>query len=109
MRPKINDKIFGESVILLAIQLTNKYNIQNYYNNKAKEIYHEDIINNYDNINNDINKELFNKFSQIANNSKEYNNFLSNISETRLICRRPKTKRNIISLFYMKIIIIMIL
>ena len=56
MRPKINDKIFGESVIFLAIQLTNKYNIQNYYNNEAKAIYHEDIIDNYDNINNDINK-----------------------------------------------------
>ena len=40
MRPKINDKIFGESVIFLAIQLTNKYNIQNYYNNEAKAIYH---------------------------------------------------------------------
>ena len=88
MRPKINDKIFGESVILLAIQLTNKYNIQNYYNNKAKAIYHEDIIDNYDNINNDINKQLPNKFSHIANNSKEDNNLLSNNSETRLICRR---------------------
>ena len=109
MRPKINDKIFGESVIFLAIQLTNKYNIQNYYNNKVKVIYHEDIIDNYDNINNDINKQLPNKFSHIANNSKEDNNLLSNNSETRLICRRKKTKRNITSLFYMKIIIIMIL
>ena len=87
-------------LILLAIQLTNKYNIQNYYNNEAKAIYHEDIIDNYDNLNNDINKELFNKFSHIANNSKEDNNFLSNNSETKLICRRPKTKRNYINKKY---------
>ena len=126
IRPKINDKVFGEKVILLAIQLTNKYNIekhydylvnnranieyrlninvpeiiQNYYNNKAKTIYHEDIMDNYDSINNDINKELFNKFSHIANNSKEDNNLLSNNSETRLICRTPRTKRNYITFLY---------
>ena len=78
------------------IQIKYKFStiIQNYYNNKTKIIYHENIIDNYDNINNDINKELFNKFLHISNNSKEDNNLLSNNSETRLICRRPKTKRN---------------
>ena len=31
MKPKISNKIFGESILLLAIQLTNKYNIEKHY------------------------------------------------------------------------------
>ena len=128
-RPKYGDKLFGESVILLAVQLTNKYNIEkhydylvnnrknieyrlnidvpeivkNYYNNKAKTLYHEDIMDNYDKLNNDINKELFNKFSHNENKSKEDNNNISNLinnNETRLISHTPKTKRNYLTFLY---------
>ena len=31
MKPKISNKIFGEPILLLAIQLTNKYNIEKHY------------------------------------------------------------------------------
>ena len=104
MKPKINDKIFGESVILLAIQLTNKYNIEknyeflvnsrripnyrleinvpeiikNYYTNKAKTLYHEDFEENSEEIYNNVNKELINNFSQGAVFGKNEQNFENN-------------------------------
>ena len=104
MKPKINDKIFGESVILLAIQLTNKYNIEknyeflvnsrripnyrleinvpeiikNYYTNKAKTLYHEDFEENSEEIYNNVNKELINNFSQGAVFGKNEQNFGNN-------------------------------
>ena len=128
MKPKINDKIFGESVLLLAIQLTNKYNIEkhydylinntknieykleinvpeiikNYYTNKAKTLFHEDLVENSEKISNDINKELLNKFSNgLFNNKKDNDDINSNDpNENRLVCRTPKTKRNYITCLY---------
>ena len=128
MKPKISDKIFGESVLLLAIQLTNKYNIEkhydylvnnrrnteykfeinvpeiikDYYTNKAKTLFHEDLTENSEKISNDINKELLNKFSNGLFNNKKDNddNNLNNSSENRLVCRTPKTKRNYITCLF---------
>ncbi len=95
MKPKINDKKFGESVLLLTIQLTNKYNIEkhydylvnnrknpeykleintpeiikNYYTDKAKILFHEDFTEN-SKISNNLNKELLNDFSNGLFSSK---------------------------------------
>ena len=122
IKPKFNDKIFGESVILLAVQLTNKYNIEkhydylvnnrskceyklnidvpeiikNYYSNKAKVLFHEDILENSEKINQDINKELLSKFSYGLFNEKNIGNDI-NSNEKKIICRTPKTKRNYIT------------
>ena len=88
LKPKINEKNFGESVILLAIQLVNKYNIdahyeflvnqkqcnykldvnvpeiiKKYYTNKAKVLFYKDLNESSESISYDLNKELLNKFS----------------------------------------------
>ena len=127
MKPKISNKIFGESILLLAIQLTNKYNIEkhydslvnnnrnvvyrldidvpviikNYYTNKAKTLFYEDLNENSDNIFDKVNKELINKFSNgLIFNEKDNNNDNNNLAisnEKRFICRTPKTKRNYIT------------
>ena len=114
LKPKYNDKTFGESILLLAIQLTNKYNIdlhydylvnkknveyklelnvpeiiQKYYNNKAKTLFYQDLTENSEEISKNVNYDLLNKFSNGIFNDK---NKIE--SENRLICRTPKTKRN---------------
>ena len=121
LKPKFSDKTFGESVILLAIQLTNKYNIdkhydylvnqknveyrlelnipeivKNYYNNKAKTLFYKDLIENSEQISEDVNYDLLNKFSDGLLNDKNKNDY----SENRLICRTPKTKRNYITCLF---------
>ena len=121
IKPKFSDKTFGESVILLAIQLTNKYNIdkhydylvnqknveyrlelnipeivKNYYNNKAKTLFYKDLIENSEQISEDVNYDLLNKFSDGLLNDKNKNDY----SENRLICRTPKTKRNYITCLF---------
>ena len=124
MKPKISNKIFGESILLLAIQLTNKYNIEkhydslvnnnrnvvyrldidvpviikNYYTNKAKTLFYEDLNENSDNIFDKVNKELINKFSNgLIFNEKDNNNNLVILNEKRFICRTSKTKRSYIN------------
>ena len=126
MKPKTNDKkdqIFGESILLLAIQLTNKYNIEkqydslvndkridnfrieinvpeiikNYYTNKAKTLYHEDITENAQEIDIKLDKELFNQFSQglvFSEKNKSNDSNINNSKENRIVCRTPRTKRN---------------
>ena len=126
MKPKINDTLFGESVILLAIQLTNKYNIEkhydylvnkklecfykvdldvpeiikNYYGNKAKVLFYQDLNENSEEVSRSINKELLNRFSSgIFFNDKEKqlkknDKIENNKEEKSLICRTPRTKRN---------------
>ena len=130
IKPKYNDKIFGESIFLLAIQLTNKYNIEkhydslvnnkrninyrleinvpeiikNYYSNKAKTLFYGDITENSDIIDNKLNKELLNKFSHgLFFNEKDktdMDNNQNNPIENRIICRTPKTKRNYITCLF---------
>ena len=131
MKPKIEAKIFGESVILLAIQLTNKYNIEkhydalvnnrrnanyrieinvpeiikDYYSNKAKILFNEDLGENSQKISDNVHNELLNKFSQgIVNNEsdqKNDNNYSINSErESRIVCRTPKTKRNYLTCLF---------
>ena len=121
LKPKYCDKTFGESVLLLSIQLTNKYNIEKhydylvnqrkveyklelnvpeiikqYYNNRAKTLFYQDLMESSEQITNDVNQELLSKISGGIFN-KDKNMFSS---ENRLICRTPKTKRNYITCLF---------
>ena len=130
MKPRSTDKTFGESVLLLSIQLTNKYNIEkqydylvnnkrninyrleinvpeiikNYYTNKAKTLLYENINDNSEKISDYVNKEFLNKLSGgIIFNEKDKDNDANNLNnskENRLICRTPKTKRNYLTCLF---------
>jgi hypothetical protein len=122
LKPKINEKNFGESVILLAIQLVNKYNIdahyeflvnqkkcnyklivnvpeiiKKYYTNKAKVLFYKDLNESSESISYDLNKELLNKFSNGLFNNEKNQNEIVDYSSKKFICRTPKTKRNYIT------------
>ena len=119
-KPTSFSQNLSEYVILLAIQLTNKYNIemyydflvnkkkpifntiidvpgilQKYYTKKAKVSFHKDLEESSGKIINNLNKELINKFDK---------NLLlpdNNINKEQRIVNTPKTKRNYIqSLIY---------
>ena len=122
LKPKINEKNFGESVILLAIQLVNKYNIdahyeflvnqkkcnyklfvnvpeiiKKYYTNKAKVLFYKDLNESSESISHDLNKELLNKFSNGLFNDEKIQNEIVEYSSKKFVCRTPKTKRNYIT------------
>ena len=71
--------------------------IKNYVSNKAKVLFQEDILENSRKLNQDINMELLNKFSNELFNKNEINFLNNNSNEKRIICRTPKTKRNYIT------------
>ena len=124
LKPKINEEKIVESIILLSIQLVNKYNIdahydflvnkkkcvykliidvpdiiKKYYSNKAKSLFFNDINNcsEIQNISNDLNKEILNKFSSNLFSNKINNRIINFNNGDKIICRTPKTKRNYIT------------
>ena len=131
MKPKVDAKIFGESVILLAIQLTNEHNIekkydclvnnkmeanyrldinvpeivQDFYSNKSKILFNEDLGDNSQKISDDVHKELVNKFSNglICNEMKQKNESDNSINieeKERRVCRTPRIKRNYLTCLF---------
>ena len=120
LKPKSELNNFIESTIILSIQLVNKYNIdkhyeylinnkkceykliinvpeilKNYYGNKEKDLLKNDMNMSSLTIKNDVNKEIFNKFSLKENNKDDTFNII-NENENRIICQTPKAKRNYI-------------